>query len=233
MDRDDALRKVKKLLQLSTSCNEHEAARAMHQAKVLAEKFNFELSDIDSKIVLSCFSERKSRFVQEWERELVSVISKAFNVGVIHWKGAVGCKSQWEFAGFGIGGEMASYTYDVLMLRLSEARKMYVNSLHGNMLKKNKTRRGDLFALGWVRAVRENVEDFAGYEPLSPEIRKYISDTTGDKSLITQDRTAKKPPASGDGDAQWKGYKAGENVTIMRPVENTKTPDEVRKLLDF
>lgn len=223
MNRDDALKKIKKCLALGRSGEAHEAAAAMRQAQKLMEQFELHdqdvaLSDIAEVAIKAC-----STGVNAWEVALVAMVAEAF--GCEHYTSR---RSRWNsagnyvadrlyiFVGLQASAQVASYAFEVLGRQCAKARLVHIGKQPKSCKPITKTARGDAFAKGWVASVRDLVERFA--QP------------AGDKQLLLTYMEAKHPDmaacAVSDKSQARKtdwghlaaGHKAGQSASLNRGV---------------
>ena len=85
-ERDRMLARVRDLLRLATSPNEHEAASAMRMAHKYLLKYNLDLAQLDRRLRYETrFLGKVSQRVQEWEYILANILQEHFFVDVIHF----------------------------------------------------------------------------------------------------------------------------------------------------
>lgn len=172
MNRDDAIRKIRACLARASSSNETEAAAAMRQAQALMREHGLdadgvELASVREHEVKACFKP-----VLAWEADLIGVVAGAFGCEVISTVKIDG-KMQglrwpmrevryWRLIGIDAAPEVAAYAFEVLAGQCVRARRTHIGRQSKNCKASTKAARGDLFARGWVWAVRDLVDRFAG-----------------------------------------------------------------------
>ncbi|MBF0565960.1 MAG: DUF2786 domain-containing protein [Nitrospirae bacterium] len=82
------IEKVRKLLALSESSNEHEAALAAEKARELLESYDLSLSDVESvpDAVMDKFYDLSRRSVPRWLYVLIDAVSEHFNCKAIYYR---------------------------------------------------------------------------------------------------------------------------------------------------
>ncbi len=149
------LRKIKRCLALAKSSNANEAATALRQAQALMQKHQISKSDISAADICShCVSVGAGIKPPVYIVGLINLIRKAFGVEMVYrstyngsrWEGGV------EFIGFEGAAEVAGYAMTVLGRQLKLDRTAYLKNLAGQR-RSTKTRRADLYARAWVKAV--------------------------------------------------------------------------------
>ena len=168
MNRDDALKKIKKCLALSRSANEHEAAAALRQAQALMREHGLREQDVSLADVAEVKVKAYSTAANAWELRLVRVIAEAFGCETFgqlsgHYNGAGNFvrTRHWVFVGMHSAPAVAGYACEVLARQCAKARLAHIGKQPKNCKPITKTARGDAFAIGWVSAVRGMVERFA------------------------------------------------------------------------
>jgi hypothetical protein len=113
LDKSHIIDKIKKLLALADSCNEHEAALAATHVQRLLAAHNLAMADITS-------SERPdkadlvetdvARSLPKWVRHLSAAVSSAFDCQAIHHPAT----GKMTFIGVGADVQVAAYTFTYL-----------------------------------------------------------------------------------------------------------------------
>lgn len=176
MDRESALKRIRKCLALAESNEPHEAAAALRQARALMDKFEItereaELSDIAES---SCLSSGKT-MVPVWEASLAKAVGETFGCRVLHSSGRPRKRSyvrpflssqsdyyrttygngSLHFVGVQPSAEIARYAFEALRRQLRRARASYRAQLGGG------GPRLDAFVIGWVMAVQGKLDALA------------------------------------------------------------------------
>src|SRR6185369_9999619 len=97
-----------------------------------------------------------------WESDLAHLVGEAFGCSLIFTASYWSRRATWTFIGCGAGPEIAQYAFTALLRRVKSARKEHIRQRLQRCKLETKTRRGDLFCEGWVRAVRRHIGQFAG-----------------------------------------------------------------------
>ena len=180
MNRDDALRKIRACLARASSANENEAAAAMRQAQTLMREHGLdadgvELASVKEHDARACFQP-----ILGWEAELVGMIADAFGCEVVSTVKAdiehlsMRALRYWRLIGVNAAAEVAAYAFEVLSAQCVKARRAHICRQSKNCKPATKAARGDLFAMGWVRAVRDLVERFAGSGHNAELVERYM-----------------------------------------------------------
>lgn len=188
LNSDQAIAKIRKCLALSRSANEHEAAAALRQAQALMRQHGLSEDDARLSDVAEQVSRPRAPAINRWEAILASLIDDAFGtqhfnqhrvrllgLSVKRWREVV-------FIGVGAAPQVAAFAFDVLFRQCAKDRLMHIRRQPKACKPATLTARGDQFAIGWVLAVRQLVERYAG--------------SSGDQLLIEQYKAAHYPDLS-------------------------------------
>lgn len=228
------IRKIKRCLALSASSNETEAATAMRQAQALMREYR--LTELD--VQLSDVGEVESKQYRvtrrpTWDRQLSAIVATAFGVrplDVKHWSKAAGrIVARAQFVGVTPAPQIAMYTYEALLAKLTAARREYVTQVKTGRRRScySPETAGNHFALAWVSAVYGKIRDLVprGEEdaalPSRPGDHDLVAVEAQDKALIEQylagreiGKARKAPEIELDLEAQIAGLLAGHRVEI-------------------
>ncbi|MGI1671969.1 MAG: DUF2786 domain-containing protein [Neptuniibacter sp.] len=164
--------RIQKLLALSGSDNEHEAAIALKRAQALMQEYqvsdlDLELGDIIRGDTHACDA-RKPAY---WVIYLTSTIGEAFACAPVLVEKPKGCDV--AFIGVDPQPKIAAYAYEVLYRQLKTARTQHIKEQNKRIKSSTKTRRGDLFAQNWVLAVYKKIQKLAQTERTAALIAIY------------------------------------------------------------
>nr|WP_288356096.1 DUF2786 domain-containing protein [uncultured Pseudomonas sp.] len=142
----------------------NEAETALRQARKLMQQHHLQEAEIQA--VLACEASAATgtrRSPAHWLHQLAHICSEAFDCVHLAY---IDQRLGWafKFVGVGVGPELASYAYSALHQQLLAARKAFVQSQTRCKLA-TKRRRGQIFAEGWIAAVRVKVQAFAQGRP--------------------------------------------------------------------
>jgi hypothetical protein len=154
------LGKIKKLLALAKATrNEHEAASAMSKAQKLMREYQLSDSDVALHEITEQYTKRANAADKQprWASMLANTVASAFGLEhLLSWHQSVG--GSVVFIGPKDRVTIGTYCYEVLAPQLVIARKTYLSGLDKRLKTATKTNRADLFAEGWIMAVRRKVE---------------------------------------------------------------------------
>ena len=231
MDRDDAIRKIKRCLALSNSSEPAEAAAAMRQAQKLTEQLGIEQLDLQLSDVAEARARASSAKLQYWEAVLAGHVGDAFGCELLtskrlEWSQPGGLRwdskyvTEFVFIGVAPAHELACYAFDVLKRQCRNARRAYVASQPRNCKDKTKRARGEAFAIGWVRQAVELLGPLATTARNKPLLDTYMQrnhPNLGQAKLQRRDTKARP-------DDYRRGAAAGSQAQLNRGVGAAAAP---------
>lgn len=113
MESNPVIEKIRKLLALSNSCNEHEAALAAAHAQRLLSEHNLAMADImtEQKPEKADKVETDAaKSLPKWLRHLTAGVSSAFDCQAVHHP----ANGKLTFIGVGADAQVAAYTFSYL-----------------------------------------------------------------------------------------------------------------------
>ncbi|PMY40077.1 MULTISPECIES: DUF2786 domain-containing protein [Pseudomonas] len=221
MEENRTLDKIKKCLEMAKSktSNPHEAEIALRQAHKLMELYNLEMGDV----LASMAGEVKVAAGSEgspptWRVRLAHVCAHAFGTRMLithSWCSGGG----FIFVGCAAAPELTGYAYEVLERQLQKARRDFLALPPQKRCKRStKVARGDHFANGWIDAVYQKVDEFAGVEDnVAEAIEAYMAKHHPDLEKAELKRRKLKARDQGAADA---GYAAGKSAQLHRAVNH-------------
>lgn len=192
--------KIRKLLALSTSPNENEAALAAAKAKELLDQY--ELTEVD--LVKQEIEEKKfdtgTIAVPQWRKSLASNVANSYGCG---WYYSSGCKLYHEpningkitFYGPELDVEVAIYICEFCITTVERMTKAYMEStkikLHGNnsSYTGGRVRERNSYQLGLARSLGKKIYNFSKANRVKNENIKNYAGITG-KELVVIKRDA-------------------------------------------
>lgn len=218
---DAIIAKIKKLLALSKSSNEHEAALALAKAKELMEIHSLtdaviRTADVTEANAVASVKASPSK----WEMQLARIVRTAFGVAYLFDSGYG--EGQWVFVGVAPAPEIAAYAFQTLLRQVQAQRRGYVAGLPKRLKLATKRNRGNLFALAWVAAVAEKVGNFAG-KNRSEDIEAYLENHYPElRPMTARDRNRK--IRAHDASALDAGRAAGRNARLDHGINGGTGP---------
>lgn len=176
MSNKRILDKIKKLLALAASGNQHEAANAMAKVQALMAANGLTATDIELSEIGQQWAKcaNQSRKQPTWSHMLVTLVSEAFGVEALFQREMLG-GMRTSFIGASERVEIACYVYEVLARQLNKARRDYLGTLNKRMKTATKTTRADLFCEGWCHAVYAKVQKLVPSEQEAALIKQFMA----------------------------------------------------------
>jgi hypothetical protein len=183
MNRKTVIEKIKKLLALSKSANQYEAAAALRQAMAFMEKHQIDADDPDllgitEASILGSGSQKPTVFEVVLANSIARLMDcKAILQSQIKVNSQMNFKREmtWTFIGFDPAPEIASYAFDVLFRQLKKARSTFMaENLKRVKIKTNKVKRADLFCEGWVIEATKQVSNLNPNKEKLDQVTAYI-----------------------------------------------------------
>lgn len=167
------MERIQKLLALSKSDNEHEAAIALKRAQALMQEYNvseqdLELADITREDTHAC----DARKAPTWVVYLTTAIAEAFGCHPVLVQKMRGCDV--AFIGPDPQPQIAKYAYEVLYRQVKAARTKHISEFSRRLKSSTKTRRGDIFAKAWVSEVYNKIHKLAQNEKTAELIALFL-----------------------------------------------------------
>lgn len=223
MNREEALKKIKKCLAMSRSANEAEAATALRQAQKLMEQFKLEETDISLLDVGEAKARASSSAANAWELRLVRLVASAFGCEQFaivsedfNSAGNFIRKRDWVFVGISHAHMIAAYACEVLVRQCARQRLAHIAKQPRNCKTITKTVRGDLFATGWVAGVEDKVQAFAQPAGDKQLLLTYIEREHGELETGEVRNTLKGRKMDHGHFAA--GFRAGESAQLQRGI---------------
>jgi uncharacterized protein DUF2786 len=226
LDKTPIIDKIKKLLALANSCNEHEAALAAAHAQRLLAAHNLAMADItasDRPEQADRVETDVARSLPKWIRHLSAGVSSAFDCQAIHHPAT----GKMTFIGVGADVQVAAYTFTYLDRTVRKLCAGYLKLHAGTAIA---VRQRELlrhsYYLGVVSTITRQLYDQKKQTPVTPGtlvpvkeglIRKAINEM-GPIRTIRSRRSYINATAYNQGQAD------GQQVSIHRGVQHTGTP---------
>ena len=205
-------------MRLSESCNPNEAAMAIRQARNMMKKYGITETQVFTsgvrEVSVDSGIDYKPPF---WVLALSNIVGQAFGCRAFLTR-KEGENRQFRFIGIGHAPQICSYTFEVLHRRLRRARKDFVWELDVET-KKEKTRRGDVFAQAWLFRIAQLVADFASSPEARQAVEEYVKQNYGEAAeLYSKPKQLDNP----DYEDILSGMRAANAVDLHRPVSEQK-----------
>jgi len=168
MPKSAIIEKVRKLLALAGSSNEHEAALAARHVQRLLAEHNLGMADIETSGDNGSAARvdlEAARILPKWVRHLSGAVADAFDCRALHDPN----RRVLVFIGVGADAEVASYTFSYLERTVRKLCRGYLKSPE---LEDASARRRELarnsYYLGAVSAIGRNLAEQKRQTPVTP-----------------------------------------------------------------
>jgi len=228
--------KIKKLLALSQSNNENEAAVALAQAMKLAAAHGLEIKDIEASGSEQIEREDIGKFkssIPQWEKILAANLAHVFGCRLIHSYSRVWLTgrrvSKMVAVGFATDVKIFTYVHAYLLQTLKRLTKeKLARHMHGRSAKIQRS-----FLLGGTWAVLENAEKVFRREATPEENQLYalVLKRGGlvDKHLAGMQTARTKKVGDVDGLAFAAGYEFGKRIPLNKGIEAAEAEKQALK----
>jgi hypothetical protein len=210
--------RVRKLLNLAASANEHEAAAAAAKAHELLAQYNLSLADVgeDAGTPGATKSRTKTRKkLESWAFDLAKHVSEAFDCDYYH-RG----DGQTTFVGVGADAEVCAWTYGYLYKTLLRMASGYMREKWYYTSKAQRQMRAS-YLLAATLVVGKRLKEQKREAPVTsdalvPVKAAAVSDAMPDD---LKERGFREQPL--DKNAVIAGAKAGYSISLATPVDGT------------
>jgi hypothetical protein len=231
--QDKLIDKVRKLLALSKSPNEHEATLAMEKAQEILKTYNLTLTEVEVKNIV----ERRIKMgkLTKWKIHLASAVAAGFDTK-LYMLGT----QYLVFCGTKVDTEVSEYAYEYLKGTVEALLKSYVSEMRkpktdselaikalGIDIDKKPVKNATSYAYGIVLALEIKIKEFAAKKAVMPaplgstdliplknlELQKYWEEKMEKASAEFGTRQEL------DEEAFKQGHKDGESISLHRGVE--------------
>ncbi len=221
--------KIKKLLALANSCNEHEAALAAAHVQRLLAAHNLAMADITA-------AERPdkadrvetdvARTLPKWIRHLSAGISSAFDCQAIHHPAT----GKMTFIGIGADVQVAAYTFTYLDRTVRKLCAGYLRQ-HADIQTAGRQREllRQSYYLGAVSTITRLLHDQKRQTPVTPGALVPLKEGLIKQALseIGPIRTIHSRRSYINATAYNQGQADGHKVSILKGVQHSATPPRI------
>ncbi len=220
MDHERIIEKVRKLLALSQSDNEHEAATAAAKAQELLAEYNLSLSDIpadDGRCMRATKSAARTRQrLEDWAYLLAGATSVAFDCRYVHFS-----SGKTVFIGVGADPEVCAWTYHYLYKTLLRMGSSYLRSSQCRRLRarhsKNAARAS--YLLGVVHFVSRRLKEQREHAPITEAALVPVKEDAIRAAMPSHQTKEYRPGAVRDGDVT-NGLRDGRGISLSTPINS-------------
>ncbi|MGC9422614.1 DUF2786 domain-containing protein [Vibrio sp.] len=223
MDKQKALKKIAKCLELGNSANVNEAANAIKMAHRLMLKYGLDKDDIE--------------FIKMGKTQSTHLLPASISAGILRVIRGINTKfgveavllnhkglKRVEFIGEADRAIFAAFAFDIIYREMNEQTGQFRNSFAGSGTPTSEvSRRVNSFLSGWVEGALEKLPTITPDENSTNKINNYI-----DKEFQNIDRETFKQQlkeAMKNLTADYEvGLKKGRKVSVNRPIDGAQTP---------
>ncbi|MGL5653926.1 MAG: DUF2786 domain-containing protein [Vibrio sp.] len=227
MDKQKALKKIAKCLELGNSANVNEAANAIKMAHNLMLKYGLDKDDIEFiKMGKTQSSHLLPATISSGILRVIRGINTRFGVEAVllNHKGL----KRVEFIGEADRAIFAAFAFDIIYREMNEHTGQFRNSFAGSGTSSLEvTRRVNSFVSGWIEGALEKLPIITPDDDSMNKINSYI-----DKEFENIDRETFKQQlreAMKNLTADYEtGLKKGRRVSVNRPIHGAQAPKQLR-----
>ncbi len=223
IDKQKALKKIAKCLELGNSANVNEAANAIKMAHRLMMKYGLDKDDIEFiKMGKTQSTHLLPANIGSNILRIIRGINTKFGVEAVllNHKGL----KRVEFIGEADRAIFAAFAFDIIYREMNEQTGQFRNSFAGSGTSSTEvTRRVNSFLSGWIEGALEKLPEIAPDEDSANKINSYI-----DKEFENIDRETFKQQMreaiknlTEDYEV---GLKKGRRVSVSRPIDGAQAP---------
>ncbi|MDN3610175.1 DUF2786 domain-containing protein [Vibrio ostreicida] len=227
MDKQKALKKIAKCLELGNSANVNEAANAIKMAHSLMLKYGLDKDDIEFiKMGKTKSTHLLPSNISSTLLRIIRSINTKFGVEAVltNHKGL----KRAEFIGEADRAIFAAFAFDIVYRELNEQTGKFRNSFAGSGTSTGEvSRRVNSFISGWVEGAIEKLPIITSDDESNKKIDDYI-----DKEFKNIDRETFKQQLRDAmknlTDDYEVGLKKGRTVSVSRPIDGAQAPKMIR-----
>lgn len=227
MDKQKALKKIAKCLELGNSANVNEAANAIKMAHRLMLKYGLDKDDIEFiKMGKTQSTHLLPASISSGILRIIRGINTKFGVEavLINHKGL----KRVEFIGEADRAIFAAFAFDIVYREMNEQTGQFRNSFAGSGTPTTEvSRRVNSFLSGWVEGALEKLPTITPDKNSMNKINNYI-----DKEFENIDRETFKQQlreAMKNLTADYEvGLKKGRKVSVNRPIDGAQAPKRLK-----
>jgi hypothetical protein len=227
MDKQKALKKIAKCLELGNSANVNEAAQAIKMAHRLMLKYGLDKDDIEFiKMGKTQSTHLLPANISSTLLRIIRGINTKFGVEavLVNHKGL----KRAEFIGEADRAIFAAFAFDIIYREMNEHTGQFRNSFAGTGTSTAEvTRRVNSFVSGWVEGALEKLPEIAPNDESNNTINNYIDREFKNIDRETFKKQLKEAMKNLTEDYEV-GLKKGRRISVNRPVNGA----QARKMID-
>ncbi len=228
MDKQKALKKIAKCLELGNSANVNEAASAIKMAHSLMAKYGLSADDIEFiKMGKTQSTHLLPANISQSILRIIRGINTKFGVEAVllNHKGLKRC----EFIGEADRAIFAAFAFDIIYREMNEQTGQFRNSFAGTGTHNSEvTRRVNSFVSGWIEGALEKLPEIAPDKDSSNSINNYIDKEFKNIDRETFKKQLKEAMKNLTEDYEV-GLKKGRRVSVSRPIDGEKQKQQLTK----
>lgn len=228
MDKQKALKKIAKCLELGNSANVNEAAQAIKMAHRLMLKYGLDKDDIDFiKMGKTQSTHLLPASISSTILRVIRGINTKFGVEAVllNHKGL----KRVEFIGEADRAVFAAFAFDIIYREMNEQTGQFRNSFSGSGTSNMEvTRRVNSFVSGWVEGALEKLPLIAPDDDSNNKINNYIDREFKNIDRETFKKQLKEAMKNITADYEV-GLKKGRKLSVNKPVDGAKSHKMLKK----
>lgn len=220
MESKPIIEKIRKLLALANSTNEHEAALAAAHAQRLLSEHNLAMSDISMKQTPRTADKVETtvaKSLPKWLSNLSAGVCTAFDCQAIHHP----AQGKMTFIGVGADVQIASYTFVYLDKTVRSLCSCFMKQhVTGNLPNRNRELMRQSYYLGAVSTINSQLLQQKVQTPITPGALVPVKQGLIKKAMseLGPIRTARSRKSYINTHAYSKGQEDGKNVIVHKGV---------------
>jgi hypothetical protein len=227
-DNSRIIDRVRKILALSESDNEHEAAIASVKAREMLAKYNLSMSDIvfEPESIKATRIEVKARKnLESWMWELLNIVTKSCDCEYFHHSGG-----KIFFVGVGADHQVASYMFSYLYRTLLKLSLEYTKSHPDYFFISASTQKliRKSFILGALETISTRLEESEQNCPVTENALVPVKNSAIEKEMPDNIKKVSSRTQSIDLRCYRDGIREGNNILLNKPVESDNGQRELR-----
>lgn len=229
MDNSSIIEKIKKLLALANSSNEHEAALAAGHAQRLLAEHNLAMADIEAANRPEQADRVEtvvSKTLPKWMRHLSAGVSSAFDCQAIHHPAS----GKMTFIGVGADVEIAAYTFTYLDRTVRKLCSGYMKQhACGTMANRHRELMRQSYYLGAVSTITTRLREQKVSTPVTTGALVPVKEGLIRRAMneIGNLRTMHSRRSYVNGDAYSRGQADGGRIGIRTGITGTSSPQRI------
>jgi hypothetical protein len=231
VDNSPIIEKIKKLLALTNSSNEHEAALAAGHAQRLLSEHNLAMADIDAAHrpdKADTVETSVSKTLPKWMRHLSAGVSTAFDCQAVHHPAT----GKMTFIGVGADVQIAAYTFTYLNRTVRQLCGVYMKRhVGGTIANRHRELMRQSYYLGAVSTISARLREQKIQTPVTTGALVPVKDGLIRQAMdeIGTLRTMHSRRSYINSDAYTRGQTDGGQVGIHHGITGSSSPRKINR----